>query len=72
MTIDIEEALKILKYNSNVIHKTIDGETDPKEVEALEMAIEALNKCNKIEKILNIVNSHDADFIAAYIRGLFS
>lgn len=37
-----EEAVRILKYNSNVIHKTINGETDPNEVEALDMAISAL------------------------------
>lgn len=39
-----EEAIRTLKYNSNVIHQTINGETDPNEVEALEMAIEALEQ----------------------------
>jgi hypothetical protein len=39
-----EEAIVILKYNSNVIHKTINGETDPNEVEALDMAIKALKQ----------------------------
>lgn len=39
-----EEAITILKYNLNVIHQTIDGRTDPKEVEALDMAIKALEK----------------------------
>ena len=39
-----EEAIKILKYNSNVIHKTINGETDINEVKALDMAISALEK----------------------------
>jgi hypothetical protein len=39
-----EEAIKMLKYNSNVIHKTINGETDINEVEALDMAISALEK----------------------------
>lgn len=39
-----EEAIAILKYNSNVIHKTINGETDPNEVEALDMAIKALEQ----------------------------
>ena len=34
----------MLKYNSNVIHKTINGETDINEVEALDMAISALEK----------------------------
>lgn len=37
-----EQAIQILKYNSNVIHKTINGETDPNEVEALDIAISAL------------------------------
>lgn len=39
-----EEAIRILKYNSNVIHKTINGETDPNEVEALDMVIKALEQ----------------------------
>lgn len=39
-----EEAIKMLKYNSNVIHQTINGKTDPKEVEALDMAIAALEQ----------------------------
>ena len=39
-----EEAIRMLKYNSNVIHKTINGETDPNEVEALDMAIKALEQ----------------------------
>ena len=39
-----EEAIKMLKYNSNVIHQTINGETDHKEVEALDMAIKALEQ----------------------------
>lgn len=39
-----EEAIKMLKYNSNVIHKTIHGETSPAEVEALDMAIKALEQ----------------------------
>ena len=39
-----EKAIEILKYNSNVIHKTINGETDPNEVEALDMAIKALEQ----------------------------
>lgn len=38
----LEEAIKMLKYNSNVIHQTMDGRTDPKEVEALDLAIQAL------------------------------
>ena len=37
--------------------------------EALEMAIEALDKCDKIEKI---IDSNDSDFIGNYVRGLFA
>jgi len=44
-----DEAIRILKYNSNVIHKTINGETDPNEVEALNMAIKALEKARDKE-----------------------
>lgn len=40
----VKEAIKLLKYNSNVIHKIINGETVPNEVEALEMAIKALEQ----------------------------
>lgn len=46
-----EEAIRILKYNSNVIHKTINGETDPNEVEALDMAIKALEKESVLDKV---------------------
>ena len=46
-----EEAIKMLKYNSNVIHQTINGETDHKEVEALEMAIKALEQEPILDKI---------------------
>ena len=46
-----EEAIEILKYNSNVIHQTINGETDPKEVEALDMAIKALEQQPVLDKI---------------------
>ena len=48
-----EEAIEILKYNSNVIHQTINGETDPKEVEALDMAIKALEQQPVLDKIRN-------------------
>jgi len=48
-----EEAIKMLKYNSNVIHKNINGKTDPKEVEALDMAIESLEAWEKVEKEIN-------------------
>ena len=36
---------------------------------ALKMGIEALEICSKIDKI---IDSYDADFIANYVRGLFS
>lgn len=39
-----EQAIKILRYNSKVIHQTINGETSPIEVEALDMAIKALEQ----------------------------
>ena len=47
----VKEAIKLLKYNSNVIHKTINGEADPNEVEALDMAIKALEQGDALEKI---------------------
>ena len=37
--------------------------------EALDIAIEAIDKCDKIEKI---IDSNDADFISNYVRGLFA
>ena len=43
-----EEAIKMLTYNSNVIHQTINGKTDPKEVEALDMAIKALEHSDRL------------------------
>lgn len=52
-----EKAIEILKYNSNVIHKTMTGETDTNEVEALDMAIEALEKINKFQTTYNRVLS---------------
>lgn len=41
-----EQAIEILRYNLNVIHQTINGETDSNEVEALDMAIKALEQSN--------------------------
>ena len=35
---------------------------------ALRMGVDALDKCDKIAKI---IGSYDADFIANYVRGLF-
>ena len=37
--------------------------------ETLDVAIEAIDKCDKIEKI---IDSNDSDFIANYVRGLFA
>ena len=59
-----EEAIRMLKYNSNVIHKTINGETDPNEVEALDMAIKALEQepcddCVKRQAVLNTLDEMD-------------
>ena len=48
-----EEALAILKYNSKVIHQTINGETDPNEVEALDMAIKALEQSSDDVKAIH-------------------
>lgn len=55
-----EEAIKMLKYNSNVIHRTINGETDLREVEALEMAIKALEQ----EPCKDCVDRHSVDLLA--------
>lgn len=62
MTREEKEALEMLKYNSNVIHQTIHGETDPKEVEALDMAIKYSIKYLDQEPLL--------DKIKAEIRGM--
>lgn len=40
------EAAKMLQYNLNVIHQTKNGETDPREVLALEMGVKALLRCD--------------------------
>lgn len=58
----IEEAIELLRYNSRVIHITKDGRSDPREVKALDMAIEALEhqkdisvKCKSRRKFEEIV-----------------
>ena len=60
-----EKAIEILKYNSNVIHKTMTGETDTNEVEALDMAIKALEDkpCDGV--ILIPKNATNGDMIKA-------
>ena len=61
-----EEAIKMLKYNSNVIHQTINGETDSKEVEALDMAIKALEQepcedwCNVLSDKMTLEQARQA------------
>ena len=76
-----EEAIKMLKYNSNVIHQTINGETDHKEVEALEMAIKVLEQepildkiRAKIEQVKSIMNeeiiNHDRKDLINFVNGL--
>ena len=52
MTREEKEALGILKYNSNVIHQTIHGETDLKKVEALDMAIKAIELLDNLDEII--------------------
>lgn len=59
-----QEAIKMLKYNSNVIHKTLNGETDINEVEALDMAISALEK--QIPKKPNYYKEEDI-----FVKDLF-
>jgi hypothetical protein len=51
-----EQAIAILRYNSNVIHQTINGETDPNEVEALDMAIKALEQQPSNEDVQRVVD----------------
>ena len=53
-----EEAIRMLKYNSNVIHKTINGETDPNEVKALDMAIKALEQ-EPSEKVITEIEAQE-------------
>lgn len=57
-----EEAIEEL---SILLNKYQDGHFG----DAIDMAIEDVDKCDKIEKI---IDSNDADFIANYIRGLFA
>lgn len=58
-----DEAIKGLK----VLRKDFSG-YKPNE-EMFDMAIEALSKCDKIEKV---INSCEPDFLAEYVRGLFA
>ena len=62
----IEELKAIKSAYSNKAFE--DSRLMRSEIEALDMAIKALDKCDRIEKI---INSNDADFITNYVRGLF-
>ena len=58
-----EKAIKIIECGDISNRWGKEG----REVE--DMAIEALERCSKIDKI---IDSYDADFIANYVRGLFA
>lgn len=60
-----EEAIKIIE----IARSEVEWEYPMEYAAAFGKAIEALNKCQKIEKI---IDSYDADFIANYVRGLFT
>jgi len=60
-----EEAIDLL---DNLIGMVEDNHNSDYDM-ALQMAIEALNKCDKIEKV---INSCDPEFLAEYVRGLFA
>jgi len=53
----------------NRLQDAKDGYKEYLTDEAIDIAIEAIDKCDKIEKI---IDSDDADFIANYVRGLFA
>ena len=53
----------------NRLQDAKDGYKEYLTDEAIDIAIEAIDKCDKIEKI---IDSNDADFIADYVRGLFA
>ena len=60
-----EEAKDLLDNLLGMIEDNHNADYDT----ALKMGIEALDKCSKIDQI---IDSYDADFIANYVRGLFS
>ena len=53
----------------NRLQDAKDGYKEYLTDEAIDIAIEAIDKCDKIEKI---IDSNDTDFIANYVRGLFA
>ena len=57
-----KEAIEIIK----VARAEVEWECPMEYAAAFDKAIEALKKCDKIEKI---IDSYDADFIANYVRG---
>lgn len=62
-----EEAIYEFQDIIGELHNTVEVTDSLRE--AGKMAIEALDKCDKVYKI---IDSYDADFIANYVRGLFS
>lgn len=59
-----KEAIEIIE----VARSEAEWEYPMEYAAAFDRAIEALEKCDKIEKI---IDSYDADFIANYVRGMF-
>lgn len=59
-----EEAIDLLDNLIGMVEDNHNSDYDT----ALQIAIEALSKCDKIEKV---IKSCDADFLADYVRGLF-
>lgn len=59
-----KEVAEIIK----VARAEVEWEYPMEYAAAFDRAIEALDKCQKIEKI---IDSYDADFIANYVRGMF-
>lgn len=59
-----EEAIKIIE----IARAEVEWEYPMDYAAAFDRALKALEKCEKIEKI---IDSYDADFIANYVRGMF-
>lgn len=60
-----KDAAEIIK----IARAEVEWEYPMEYAAAFDRAIEALEKCQKIEKI---IDSYDADFIANYVRGMFA
>jgi hypothetical protein len=63
-----EEAIANLNMISVAFIEPVTEEQRKLIDDTFDMAIKALDKCDKIEKI---IDSYDPDFIANYVRGLF-